>query len=472
MVSFNNLPNEVMRTIAGGCEPADLLSLCITSKACCDIFEPELFRNIRWTYFHSRKKTSKPIHRLLIAICQSPEIAAWIRHFAVYEEGFGPKPKAGSVFSSSELALLRSSLDFAGVVGVEGWMAELRGGSLETIVAMILLQLREVQSVTLDLFLRHDDDQAYLRDQGSRISQVFAHSVSAPEHLPANRFMHLKHISWPSESYLGPHCFLRRSEMPNVIPAAFLPSIESATLKIDQPGVLPEGKSGLIPQTSGLSQLQILGLRHSSIDDGTLALILSVTPMLRVLDVEFNRDMTCLDDTEAPGFHGPTLLNSLRSCQASLETLRIISYIDDPVLDIPWSFFFAHPLSSLQDFEGLTHLEVSLTQLLGCEQITTERLINTIPQSLTKLGIREDGYGIASVNIMEKAIHDFPAKAEPVMPDLKLVSVFLDLEVWGDERIKKMRDIYRPTRFRLVVKHVERLAPLEITGDGSTEETF
>ncbi|KAF5247687.1 hypothetical protein FANTH_6310 [Fusarium anthophilum] len=450
-----NLSPELCRSIAAYLHLSHILELCATSKSCHAKFEPELYRDIRWTYFHSQKATSKPIHQLLSKILRRPQISGWVQKFAVNETGFGPKPRVGNVFSSAELTLLRSLLDDTSIPDIDGWIDELREGSLETIIATILSQLREVRSLTLDVFFRHDDDCAYLTDEQSRISQLFEQSVLAPEGLPINRFLHLKDLSWPSEAFPGPHCFLRRSELPTVMPAMFLPAIESAALKVDQPGTTQHDIFDRIQEVAQSSRLEVLKLRHSSINDRTLARILTFTPALKILDIEFDRDMSCLDDTAAPGFHGTSLQASLATCLSSLESLRILCHINDPLLEVPWSSFFTCPLGSLAAFEHLVNLEISLTLLLGSDKISSERLAEALPQSLMHLGIREDGYGVASVDTTNEAIRDFPAQADPMMPFLKTVSVFLDTERWGEERITQMRDIYAPTRFDFTVHHIQ-----------------
>lgn len=460
MPTLTKLSPALVRDVAQSLNPSELLNLCKTSKACQSLFERELYLSVLVTFDHSQKpEKGLSILQLLVNLLRRPEIAVWILSFTAREAGFGPKPRLGTVLSDSELLLLRSVLERAKVADIESWIFDLRQGDLETIVALIILQLPRVQSLTLDLFFRHDDDTAYLGNERNRIQQVLALSVAAPADSAANRFSFLKQISWPSESFQGPHCFLRRSELLGVIPVLSLPALECATLKIDQP------EAGIQRETCRASQqnrLRVLRLRYSSISDSGLATITTATPRLRALDIEFDRDMGCLDENETPGFYGPSLVASLKPCQVPLESLRIVCHINDPLLEVPWSCFFTHPLGSLRDFCSLRILEVELVLLLGRDQITAQRLVNALPLSLSRIGIREDGYGVASISAMNEAIRRFPATATPVLLHLNKVEVFVDAQVWGQERILQIQAIYEATPLDLAICHIERLAPEEI----------
>lgn len=450
---LDHIPAVLVRDITESLGKEDLSNLCVTSKACRSIFEPELYRGIYWTYFHSQDRTSKPLQQLLRNILHRPKIAAWVQEFNVREVGFGPKPRVGVVFSSTELRLLHSLLDGAGIMDTENWISDLREGDAETLVATTLLQFREIRSLTLNLFFRHDDDCAFLKDDRSRICQVFQHAVSGPPQSLVNRFTRLRHISWPSESFPGPHCFLRRLELPSVMPAISLPVVESASLKIDQPETIRHDM--LASKALGPSRLHTLRLRHSSINDDALSLITSAHPGLKNLDIEFTRDMRCLEDIAMPGFHGPTLHTSLNPCRPSLERLRIVCYISDPFLEVPWSCFFTNPLPSLRDFTRLSSLEISLTLLLGCHGVTAENLVHALPLSLSTLSLQEDGYDVVSVDIMEKALANFPAKAESTMLQLKTINFLINVDTWGDKRVDSLQIIYKSTRFKLTIIHTK-----------------
>ncbi|VUC26848.1 unnamed protein product [Clonostachys rosea] len=428
------LPPVLVPEVAQDLSLRELLNLCKVSKACHSLFERELYRSVLLTFDHSQNSSTKgqSIRQLLANLLRRPEIAVWILSFTARETGFGPKPRLGAVLSTSELLLLHSILGRAKMADIDSWMSDLRQGDLETIVAMIIVQLPQVQSLTLDLFFRHDDDTAYLENERNRIQQVLALAVAAP---------------------------VERSELPGVMPVLFLPALDCATLKIDQPEA---GIRGLARREPKQSRLRLLRLRYSSISDGVLATITAAAPRLRALDIEFDRDMRCLDESETPGFHGPSLLASLSPCQVQLESLRIVCHINDPFLEVPWSCFFTHPIGSLRDFGGLRSLEVELALLLGRDQITAQGLADALPLSLSRIGIREDGYGVASIDAMEEAIREFPAIARSALLQLNKVEIFADVQVWGQKRMSQIQAAYESTPLDLAICHIERLAPEEI----------
>ncbi|OAL05152.1 hypothetical protein IQ06DRAFT_104912 [Phaeosphaeriaceae sp. SRC1lsM3a] len=447
-----DLAPELQIHIARNLVVRDLINLSITCTSLRSVLEPDIYRTIGWTWHHSGKTTSRPIHALLRNLLNKPKRALWVQNANFQELGYGDKPLLSTAqFSNEEVRSIRLLLENAQFPDIEEWMGDIRHGSIDAILAVILVQLCNLKSLTIDLFLRHDDDLAYITPNKSRIGQVLRHASSAPVSASLARLSHLEQLEWPSPNFPGPMCFLRPIDIDDALSLLGLPVLQKYSVKIDQqpPGRFPKYSEMKIQA----KHLTTLRLRFSTVSFTALEGILSSTPSLTVLDMECSRDMGCLEAGDLWSFNGEALRIALNRCNSTLKSLRMVCTVNDPMLDIPVSEFFPSPLGSLSQLCNLEVVEMCLPLLIGIITPTVDAIQTAMPASLERITIREDGYDLIGAGKLKDVVSELAIKDSSNPPRLKQVGLCVDLESWDRKEIGRIQDSFRDSRLELLVQH-------------------
>jgi hypothetical protein len=453
MSQITALTHELLLYITGNLEKEDVINLSTTCKYLHSVLEPEIYQTISWTWHHSKKTDSRPIHALLRNLLHTPKRASWVKNVSFQEIGYGRKPLLGSKqLSDEEIRSIQRLLENAEVADTEEWMSDVRDGSVDAVLALILMQLHNLKSLTIDLFLRHDDDLAYTTPDRSRIGQALRHAMSAPASASIARLTSLEQLEWPSANFPGPMCFLRPMDMFYVLPLFGLPALKRFSVKIDQ---RPSGSApqSLKPDMTPLAKhLTILRLRFSSVSFTALEGMLSSAPSLTVLDIECSRDMTSLEAGDSWAFDGEALRNALDRCSGTLKSIRIVCAIDDPLLDVEMSEFFVSPLGSLSQLHSLSTAEMCLPLLLGTSDPTAQALWDAVPASLESMVIREDGYGIVEAARLRDVVSALAMKKSSNLPRLRHIGLYIDFGNWDEANIRYVENAYRDSGLELCVQ--------------------
>ncbi|KAF5536430.1 hypothetical protein FPHYL_12962 [Fusarium phyllophilum] len=266
---------ELWDAIAQCLAPTDLLHLSAVSRAFNAITEKYLYRKITWTWNHSKPDSSTPIQQLLLNLLHRPELASYIREFSVKEIGYGPKPRlhrhADSNFRGDANVVIRSLMQETGLSPSEDWIKRLYDLDVETIVALIILQLRNVEILVIDMFHR-DDGYGSPIPNFSPIGDVLRLACEPHSMTRATGFERLKAFSWPSKD---PDCFLglvRRGEVLDMLPIFRAPHIREVSLKLSYP---EPSLDAAMPTVSCSESLTSLTLRYTTVAASFLKQLLS-----------------------------------------------------------------------------------------------------------------------------------------------------------------------------------------------------
>jgi hypothetical protein len=453
MSQITTLTQELLLCMTGNLGKKDIISLSSTCKDLHSVLEPEIYRAISWTWHHSKKTVSRPVHTLLRNLLHKPKRASWVKKVSFQEIGFGQKPLLGKEqLSDKEIRSIQCLLESAQVPDTEEWISDVRDGSVDALLALILIQLPNLKSLTIDLFLRHDDDLAYATPDRSRIGQALQHAVSAPASASITRLASLEQLEWPSADFPGPMCFLRPIDMFYILPLFGLPALKRFSVKVDQ---RPSGSAPqcLKPDMTPLAKhLTTFRLRFSSVSFSALEGMLSSAPSLAVLDIECSRDMTSLEAGDSWAFDGKALRNALDRCRGTLESLRIVCSIDDPFLDIEMAEFFVSPLGSLSQLHSLSTVEMCLPLLLGTGDPTAQALQSALPASLEGVFIREDGYDIIETTRLRDVVSALAMEKSSNPPRLRCVGLCVNWENWGEANTRYVEDAYQDSGLELCMR--------------------
>ncbi|KAG5795549.1 hypothetical protein H9Q69_005408 [Fusarium xylarioides] len=373
---------ELWETVAQCLAPNDLLHLSTVSRAFNAITEKYLYRKITWTWNHSKPDSSTPIQRLLLNLLHRLELASYIREFSVKEIGYGPKPRVRHADSDSlrdANVIVRSLIQEAGLSPSEDWIKRLYDLEVETIVALIILQLRSVEELIIDMF-HCDDGHGSPTPNFSPIGVVLRLACEPHSMTRATGFERLKTFSWPSgdcDCFLG---LVRRGEVLDKMPIFRAPHIREVSLKLSYP---EPSLDAAMPTVSCSESLTSLTLRYTTVAESFLKQLLSQMKNLEFFRLELYRS------PKAHIFDGQSICQGLMPCRKVLRHLTVHwEACDDYIeVDVPSST----PLGSLKEFSALESIDATSSALIDADLT----LGDVLPLTLKVLMLRE---GLDDIN--------------------------------------------------------------------------
>ena len=415
------LPPELWEEIASYLEQADLLKLVRVCRTVSFIAEPYLYHTIHCTWENQAPKAAIPIKHLLFTLLRRPELALHVRDFRAEELGYHPDPSPLEFddFRVREAPAKKTQriLDLATSAGLDNpqrWVREVFRRDIETIVALIVLLLRNVRKLTIDMF-HGEEDFYWLDDIGfTPLGQVL-HAGLCPSPGPgANRFEHLEEFHWPSEAFKHYPEVAGRLAVSDMVPVLRAPMLHTVSFKLDwlsyDEDVLLVGR--WLP-TSPLPNLTSLSLRYCTIAESFLMQLLAQMNKLEVFRFELFRDC------DAPGFDGPLVRAALVPCEKSLRQLDIYrrGYDGQPGNDN----VEVESLGSLKSFETLNHLGASIGVLLDPGM----SLSDTLPCNIESLHLHEVMKKLDNDSVLLRELKHFLPNARTHTPHLKTLRVVL-----------------------------------------------
>ncbi|KAF4450566.1 hypothetical protein F53441_6346 [Fusarium austroafricanum] len=219
---------EIWQEISDYLDQSDLAHLTRVSKEFNVITEKYLYRKITWRWDHSRPDNAAPIHQIFLNILRRPELALYVYELRVTGIGYGPKPRlvGATPILSQDQDVALSMVQEAGLPHPEGWITKLCELDVETIVALIILQLPNIQTLVIDMFHR-DDGYGSPVPHFSPIGDVLR--------LRATKLERLTEVHWPSKDFDCHSYLIRRGEVLDMLPILRAPRLQKASLKLSTP---------------------------------------------------------------------------------------------------------------------------------------------------------------------------------------------------------------------------------------------
>lgn len=266
----------------------------------------------------------------------------------------------------------------------EQWMVEVRAGSLDSWVALLISQLPNLKSLDLDFYPRHSS---------AFIGMMFQHDLtSSPPVAVLSDFRHLHKIDNSAQKIprgSSPWYHEIDINIEHVAPLFYLPVIQTLRLSNVERSPLLFHSGTRLPCVSTLTTL-IIDLGR--IDENALEQLLSVCPRLETLKYRFEVD------AESPvKLSGEKLGRALQHIKATVKTLQIsVGFFTTTILEVGWDFSCAlegRLGSSLTRFDKLERLEIPFAVLLGWHIHEAPAVADVLPVQLRHLHLTDDvGY--------------------------------------------------------------------------------
>ncbi|KAF5973198.1 hypothetical protein FCOIX_8902 [Fusarium coicis] len=370
---------ELWEIIAQCLAPTGLLHLSAVSRAFHAITEKYLYRKISWTWNHDKPESSTPIQQLLLKLLHRPELASYIREFSVQEIGYGLKPRVRRHADSNSLrdadVVVRSLIQETELSGSEDWIKRLYDLDVETIVALVILQLRNVEVLVIDVF-HCDDGYGSPTQNFSPIGDVLRLVCEPHSMKRATRFERLKAFSWPSGDC---DCFfdlIRRGEALDKLPTFRAPHLREVSLKLSY---LEPSLDATIPTISCSESLTSLTLRYATVAESFLKELLPQMKNLKFFRLELYRS------SKAYICDGQSISQGLMPCREVLRHLTVHWEACDEHIQVD-----APPLGSLKGFSALESIDATSSAVIDDDLA----LGDVLPLTLKVLVLREGLYDI------------------------------------------------------------------------------
>ena len=376
---------DVVRLILGCLAQADLRSVCLVHPSLRLLAEPLLYSTVEIAYYKSKPHL---ITLLARSILHRPELAAHIRTLS-FEGGDRPDQnwKEKVPRKSVNKADLQEAVSFVAGTHLpyrDRWIVELRQGTLDAYIALLLLRLPRLQRLNLGpvFFMESELIGLVLRSilHGPR-SDWLEVDIS-------RSLRELRTISLFRGGTYHPVRTNRNTE--STLPFFYLSSLEEMIVSIDNPltPALP-WPTAQPPLATSLVSLSVGGTMRES----HLGQLLAVTPCLRFL-----RWTWCFITDSEDQYNNPIVdLDQLMPALAHVkETLTSLTIAAVPLLanfgPTPSPLRVQGSLRPLSGFNRLTELLMPLVFVTGFSLPARERLGECLPGNLEELTLTDDMY--------------------------------------------------------------------------------
>ncbi|PLN78208.1 hypothetical protein BDW42DRAFT_175402 [Aspergillus taichungensis] len=469
MSHWNTCPADILHLIFQLLSPAEHQALCLVNRSYQSIAAPLLYSRIHFTWLvknfedHSESEPPPPVTRLLRTLLSKPQLAAHIRSFhlkgriwCVGEARF-KFPKIH--IPEDELDESIASIDRTGVPYREHWSQELRGGSVDALVALILTQLPSVRHIHLG---------GDFTRQCALTCMMLRSAICEAGTYQLCDFQHLQTLSYlrretRDEAY-GKSIEIRNHA--DILPFFYLPNIRHVRASMDN----MENWTWPTPHAPVASKLTSLDLY--TIREGCLGEILSVTKNLTALSWKWYYDTDVRDQFVTQILDLDKIGTALSHVQETLTDLTITA--DSLHQNIP----FGHGITEVGSLRAMVNcariktLQIPLIFLVGFAQDKTKRLQDVLPKSIEFLTITDD-LAYQSNEDLEKGWHSWewedytiPDLVGPWIrertrwaPTLKRVTLLLEwMNMETDQWLSRVRE-------QLQALSVQTGIPIELTGE-------
>ncbi|KAL4733319.1 hypothetical protein BDV11DRAFT_89153 [Aspergillus similis] len=379
-----NCPPDILYLVFKLLSPADYYSLSLVNKGFYLYTEPFLYSRIQWTWQVVVEPLSPPpLPQLLRTLLSRPQLATHIT--AVHLDGYRDDPNTFR-FKLPTFRVSDGELDLDDAVAFiyrtrvpfsELWIQEVRSGSMDALVALLLAQLSNLKHLYLG--------RNFTR-QSTLLGMVFRLVLCQPKggyDLPD--VQHLQDVSYIIPDGEDETRDRKMKNTADILPYLYLPNLEHLSASIENPAQL----SWPAPHKPLAAKLMSLELTH--IREYYLAELLSVTPSLRALKWHWYYDNGVKDQFTTPVIHIDRLAAALSSVRHTLVDLMITAHCDLGGGDVILPAVKIE--GSLDDFVGFTslrRLQAPWAFLVGFAVDTASRLEDVVPRNLEHLTITVD----------------------------------------------------------------------------------
>jgi hypothetical protein len=445
-----HLSDMVMQLLS----PADLLALCLVSKASRSAAEPFLYSKIEWTWLDDQPP---PIAAFLRTILRRPELAAYVRSVALVGDNLFIWRSGTYMTYRKEYVLLIpilgwdlndavEAIEMTGVPYTHRWGQKLRRGTIDAFVALLLSQLHQLRHLVLGPnFTRQ-----------AELLGMFLNSALCRKgdyRLPT--FQYLQAVTYELVDEVSPRMYGRYTA--DVLPFFYLPEVQHLSVSLDNPATL-NWPMNMPPDPSKITSLTLDLIRETH-----LSRLLSATPGLKTLrwgwfhssGYRHEANMPLVDLTKA----GAALIH-VRNTLKELTISAIHDwgdYIDSPLLDIKGS------LKVLVDFCQLEKLEIPLHFLVASFiPATGIQLKDVVPRHIQWLIINDNLEDQEEQNKWDdKALYNAIAlwlqNSSVPKPNLRTISLLLNQTkvYWGPRMRQALTELCDQCGFEAKITKVK-----------------
>ncbi len=303
---------DVLFLILGYLAQADLNSVCLAHPHLRRLAEPVLYSTIEIEFPDFSQAAPPPIPSLVGTILRRPELAARVRNLSL--KGGHPNLWGGGglhvpklVARESDLLEAISFVERTGLSYPGTWSEELRGGSRDAYLAVLISQLPRLQRLHLDdgFFVENDLKALVLRS-----ILCDSHSDSSINGIPTT-LNQLHTVTLKGENYRRDRSIRNTA---NALPFFYLPSLRKMSLFIEDPlvPILP-WPTAEPPSASSLTSLKVVSMRESH-----LGQLLAALPQLRSLSWQWVFEPDFEDQFNSPIINLDQLMSALAYVRETL----------------------------------------------------------------------------------------------------------------------------------------------------------
>ncbi len=392
---------DVVRLILGCLPQADLRSVCLVHPSLRLLAEPLLYATVGLSYYDSRPHL---VALLVRSILRRPELAAHIRTLSLrggdHSHPSWEEKVPRKVVDEGDLHEAVSLVAGTRLPYREWWIAELRQGSLDAYIALLLLRLPHLRRLHLGhvFFLEGDLTRLVLR------SVLYSPQSDWLEVDVSTSLGELRTVSFIRD---GPYHLIRTNRNTERTLLFFcLPSLEEMIVSIDNPLPLTPAlpwPTAQPPIAASLTTLSLCGTMRES----HLGQLLVTTPSLRFLHWIWRFIPDREDQHNSPVIDLDQLMPALAYVKETLTALTIgaVSHRAN-LAPTPPPLRVQGSIRALAGFDRLTHLFIPLVFFTGFSLPARERLGECLPRNLEELTLTDDLYIDVDINeIWDEAGH-------------------------------------------------------------------
>lgn len=349
-------PTDILLSIFAPLPPTTLRELCLVNTDLRALAEPFLYSSIHWTWVESQ---TPPITSLLRTILQRPQLVIFVQSITLDRATFKrdrhqfrlESPKL--VVSEDDLGALIDCINSINVPFGEVWIQEIRSGTMDAFVALLLSRLPRLRRLRLG--------ENFTRE--SRLVGMMLRSTLC-EQLADGRLPSFEYLKDASAVYfpLGIDIlsYTDARNTADVLPIFYLPSVEHITASIDNPDTF------MWPTRQPPSLLRLVSVDLTMIREEHLGQVLSATSRLQKLQWDWyyrpDSNLGVLKNLEVPlPFlleFSPSGSGVMRLEERLPPSIEFLTITDDLYLQEEWEWWDVDLLQVLivwlQDWRSCT----------------------------------------------------------------------------------------------------------------------
>lgn len=437
-------PEEILRMILKDLSFADLQRVCAIDRRLHAIAQPLLYSHIQWTY---TKSQSPPIAQFLQTLIRRPDLAECIE--TIHLAGNDRLGKSSNYYSAENKKpqiALSDDVDLGGMVEwitqfggpySERWIRELRTGTMDAFVALLLCRAPRLRK----LYLGRNYTK-YSNLIGAILRSALPNTTKSGNLPSFERLEEVTLLYHPTDYYAHMHTDSRNTD--DVLSLFYLPSIRKieATLENPQSFVWPGGAP---PNPSNLTSLKLEDIREEH-----LGQILSVTRNLQ----KFSWDWYYRDDLDDEFVtskidHG-RISKALSHVRETLSDLTISAAADTVNGPEPPTLSPVKPFEAFRHLHRLENIEVPLPILAGFSpsDLAETGLEDALPTNIQWVTITDDlchheeweWYDDDLLECLERWFHE-RTKSTPLLRGFHLLLRDYSFGTWEPEMTQTFMDL-------------------------------